>query len=72
MKIFLGVIFLLLGVAGMLYVNRRRFYRRNSAGVEEFEGYGKMETARAFETIVKFSSVILVLWGLLMVAIGSK
>jgi hypothetical protein len=54
-----------LGVAGFVYLDRRRFYRRNVAGLEEFNGYGGMLLARTYEKVVRIISILLI-----VVAIG--
>jgi hypothetical protein len=62
--IIVGLVLLGLGIAGFLFVNRRSFYRRNAAGIQEFKGYGNMLTTRVFETILRIGSFLLVLLGL--------
>ena len=46
----LAVVAALLGGAGLYWVNRRRFARRNAHGVEVFRSYGHMLAARAVDT----------------------
>jgi hypothetical protein len=58
----LGLVLILLAAAavfaaatwGTLHVESRRFYRRNWAGVEEFEGYRQMLLTRAAEKLALF------------------
>lgn len=44
------------GIAVRHVVRRRRFYRRNSAGVEEFPNYGALVATRAFEGLLDVTS----------------
>jgi hypothetical protein len=61
MQLAISLVFLVLGVSGFLYVNRRVFYRRNVAGVQEFNGYGKMLIIRLFETAIRVVSLLFIL-----------
>ncbi len=61
-----GLILLVTGFAGILFVSRRRFYRRNVAGVEEHNGFGKMLVTTWAEKLIKFVSVFFVLGGVSM------
>jgi hypothetical protein len=47
-------------------MNRRSFYRRNGAGIEEFTGYSRMLVTTFIERIVKMISVFMLLGGLSM------
>lgn len=40
------------GFGGIYWVKRRRFWRRNVAGLEEFPGYGTMLLTSAMEKLV--------------------
>lgn len=66
--LFLGIIILALGVAGLIFVNRRAFYRRNMAGVEEFNGFGSMVATRVFEKTVRIASWLVVVVGIALIA----
>jgi hypothetical protein len=68
MQVALGIVLIALGAAGFFYVNRRVFYRRNVAGIEEFAGYGKMLIARAYEKAVRVISMLFLLVGIAIVA----
>jgi hypothetical protein len=52
-----------LGIAGIVFVKRRAFYRRNMAGVEEFRGYGNMIVTRLFETSVNVAALFCIIAG---------
>lgn len=54
----LAIILIALGGAGLMYVGRRKFNRRNFAGVEEFSGYASMLVNRLFERAIKVGSVV--------------
>ena len=71
MTSFLSVIFglLLMGVAvaGLLFVSSRKFYRRNSSGIEKFASFSQSVTANALEKIILFVSALLFLCGFLVI-----
>jgi hypothetical protein len=48
--------FAIAGIAGKHAVQRRRFYRRNQAGVEEFRNYGAMVATRTLEALLAVAS----------------
>jgi len=52
----LSVPFAIVGLAGIHMVQRRRFYRRNQAGIEGFQDYRTMVATRAFESIIEGTS----------------
>lgn len=70
MELFVGVVFVVVGIAGFVFVGRRRFYRRNVAGVEEFSGYGSMLGSRFFETSVRLVSFLLFVVGVILTIVG--
>ena len=57
----LSAICLAAGIAGVSFVNRRRFYRRNEHGIEGFESYGSMVATRRGEGCLKIISWFLIL-----------
>ena len=62
-----------LGLAGLLFVNRRAFYQRNVAGLEEFDGYSRMLLTRFVERVIRIVSWLCLLGGLSVVLIlGSR
>lgn len=60
----IGVLMLVLGIAGLSFVNRNKFYRRTLLSVEAFAGYGKMMTARSRENRIETASRLLIVFGL--------
>jgi hypothetical protein len=62
----IAVVTSLLGAIGLYAMNRRSFYRRNGAGIEEFTGYSRMLVTTFIERIVKMISVFMLLGGLSM------
>jgi len=44
------------GVALNIWVERRQFYRRNGAGVEEFASYSAAVAARGLEGLARFGA----------------
>lgn len=52
-----------------LGVERRRFYRRNPMGVEEFSSYGSVVLTRALERFVMLLSRVLVIGGIAWVCV---
>jgi hypothetical protein len=61
----LGIVLLIVGIVVRYWVGRRRFNRRNFAGVEIFDSYGKAVIARGFERFVSFLATICVLFGII-------
>lgn len=45
-----GIFVIVVAVVLIYWINRRRFYRRNAAGVEMFSGYTKAISVRFFRT----------------------
>jgi hypothetical protein len=57
---------ILLGAVGLYAMGRRSFYRRNMAGIEEFNGYGRMLVTTFIERVIRFASFFMLLGGLAM------
>ncbi len=57
------IIILAAGIAGVFYVHRRKFYRRNRAGVEEFRSFGSAVGARFLEELISIVSFLAILFG---------
>lgn len=70
--LFLGVIALIIGVSLRYWINRRKFYRRSPMGVEGFSSYEKSVVTIFFEGSLKWISVGLIIFGLLMLWSYSK
>ena len=58
-----AVLALIAGVGLRLWVNRRAFYRRNEAGVEEFKSYSAKLSSNFIEGAVGIVSILLLLFG---------
>jgi hypothetical protein len=59
-------IFCIAGSIGIhLYVGRRRFYRTNAAGVEEFESYGRAVRSQLFEAFLALLNLVFLLGGMI-------
>ena len=63
-----GIVFIVLGAIIRIFISRRQFYRRNEAGVEEFDGYGAALVSKSLETILGIGSLLLLFFGLIFVA----
>ncbi|MFP5438835.1 MAG: molybdenum ABC transporter permease [Bacteroidia bacterium] len=66
--IVIGIIALALGIAIKLFVGRRRFYRRNQAGLEQYKNYRNALFTPFMETVLAFIGGMLVIVGLLSIA----
>lgn len=62
----IGVAMLVLGIAGLSFVSRKKFYRGTLVGVEEFAGYGKTMTARSREGRIEIAARLLIVFGSVM------
>ncbi|MBP5789533.1 MAG: hypothetical protein J6W29_04790 [Neisseriaceae bacterium] len=67
---FIGLIMIIIGVAGILFVQRRKFYRRNVAGVEEFNSFGHSIITGSIEAIIHFASFFLAIIGVIVVLVS--
>ena len=65
-----GIIFLGFGAMGSWFVGRRRFNRRNFAGVEEFRSYAGMLLITLLEKCVSILCWFLVLYGISMLMVS--
>lgn len=66
----IGSIMLIIGWIIRYRIGRRRFNRRNFAGVEVFSSYGKATVTRGFETFMRFLGGIFVFLGIIFIAYG--
>ena len=63
-------IFCIVGYVGIhLYLGRRRFYRTNPAGVEEFESYGRAVLSQLFEALLTLLTLVFLLGGVIAMAL---
>ena len=67
---YLGIALLLIGAMLRYWVSRRRFYRRNAAGVEQFSRFSRKVATRFFERIATLTGILMILAGLLLLLAG--
>jgi len=65
--IIIGAIALASGIALKLYVGRKRFYRRNQAGLQGFKNYGNAVIIPVIESILLYIGWLLILVGILSI-----
>lgn len=63
--IVLGIVALSMGLAIRLFIGRRRFYRRNQAGLQGFKNYRYALITPFVETILTFIGGLLIIVGVL-------
>jgi hypothetical protein len=63
--IVLGIVALALGISIKLFIGRRRFSRRNPAGLEGFKNYRNALITPFFETVVTLIGSSLIVVGVL-------
>lgn len=59
-----SIITLVLGIALVYWINRRKFNRRNMAGVEEFESFEQATFVRLAEAAGRIFGIILIIGSL--------
>lgn len=59
----LGIISIVIGLAIRYIINRRRFYRRNVAGLETFSSYEKSVVTNILEHIGRLIAFVLIIFG---------
>lgn len=64
-QLILGIIALALGIGLIYWINRRKFYRRNVAGLEGFSSFEASVFVRFMERIGKWLAYGLLLLGIL-------
>jgi hypothetical protein len=65
-----GIIVVLVGFALRYWVNRRRFNRRNFAGLQTFNSYEQKVTVKLFERIVKLVGLGVIAFGIFLILAG--
>ncbi|MCP1994355.1 hypothetical protein [Flavobacterium sp. HSC-61S13] len=65
----IGILTLLSGTGLIYWINRRKFYRRNVAGLEGFSSYEASVFVRLIERIGKWFAYALILFSLLFFSI---
>lgn len=63
-NLIISVAFLVIGLILNYSINRRRFNRRNSSGLQQFSSYESSVLTRFIETIGKFIAILLMAVGL--------
>ncbi|MCX2680755.1 molybdenum ABC transporter permease [Galbibacter sp. EGI 63066] len=71
-QLILGIIALALGVGIIYWINRRKFYRRNVAGLQEFSSFEASVFVRFMERIGKLLAYGLIILGILFLCIYSS
>ena len=66
----IGIIFLAVGFILKYWVNRRRFYRRNQFGVEEFKSFTRSRIISLIEGVTGAVGWLLIIVGIVVV-VGS-
>lgn len=66
----LGLIFVGGGIALVMWVNRRAFYRRNQAGVEVHRDFSSLVGSRLVEMGAGFAAFVLIVLGAGMALFG--
>lgn len=65
MKIF-GIIFVIAGFTLRYWLGKRAFNRRAITGLEGFKSYENMQLTKLLEGIIRLSSVVLILGGIIL------
>jgi hypothetical protein len=68
MALAVGIIFFIGGAFGLYWTGKRAFYRRNSAGIQEFNSYSEALVTNALESIVRIGSLIGIVLGVMMIS----
>ncbi|MBB4801673.1 molybdenum ABC transporter permease [Flavobacterium aquidurense] len=61
----IGILFLVLGLGLRYWINRRKFYRRDSMGAEGFSSYEKSVAIKFIERLGKWIAYAMIIFGLL-------
>ncbi len=61
--LFFGLILMAIGGVGLYIRGKRKFNRRNIAGVEEFKGYGSAVTTNFIESALGAISILVLAFG---------
>lgn len=69
--VLVGSIALILGIVIRLCISRRRFYRRNQAGLETFRNYKDALIISFFEKVFTFIGGLLIIIGVLCLVIAA-
>ena len=66
-QLVLGIIPLVVGIGLIYWINRRKFYRRNMAGIEGFSSFERSVFVRFIEGIGKWIAYALIIIGILFI-----
>lgn len=66
-QLVLGIIPIVIGLGLIYWISRRKFYRRNVAGIEGFSTFEKSVFIRFIERIGKWIAYALIIYGLLSI-----
>ena len=64
-QLVLGIIPLVIGIVLIYWINRRKFYRRNSSGLEGFSSFESSIFIRFIERIGKWIALVLIILSIL-------
>ena len=71
-QLILGIVAIALGIGLIYWINRRKFYRRNVAGLEGFSSFESSVFVRFMERIGKLLAYGLIILGILFLWIYSS
>lgn len=66
----LGTLALVIGIALRLWISKRKFYRRNPAGMEEFKNFRTSIFTTILELVFNILGFILIVGGILILLLG--
>ena len=67
MQLLVGITFMIAGLVLFILVDRRQMYRKNSAGVSEYDSYLKYILTTVIEFFIKAAGTILTLSGFFLI-----
>lgn len=68
MTLFWGIIFIATGLAARFFIGRRKFNRRNVAGIEEHINYSSALGNAVFDKIISITGFIVIALGIMLIA----
>ena len=66
-QLVLGIILIIIGIGIIYWISRRKFNRRNEAGIEGFSSFEKSVLIRFIERVGKWIAYALIIVGLLFI-----
>ena len=67
LQLVFGIISFVIAIILFYWINRRKFYRRNMAGIEGFSSFEKSVFIRFIERVGKWIAYALIIYGLLSI-----